>query len=162
MRLPRISDTLLIPLALLTTKDLYSETQGRPAIDPVLLIKMLLIGYLYGIRSERQLEQEIRLNFAYRWFLGLKISDRIPHHFTISFNRTRRFQENGVFQEVFDEIVRQAMKHRLVEGRVLFTDSTHLKANANKKKFPNTSRPGDSGNDVVKLQQALRGRSCGT
>ena len=96
---------------------------------------MLLIGYLYGIRSERQLEQEIRLNLAYRWFLGLKISDRIPHHSTISFNRTRRFQENGVFQEVFDEIVRQAMKHRLVEGRVLFTDSTHLKANANKKKF---------------------------
>lgn len=116
-------------------KDLYSETRGRPAIDPVLLIKMLLIGYLYGIRSERQLEQEIRLNLAYRWFLGLKISDRIPHHSTISFNRTRRFQENGVFQEVFDEIVRQAMKHRLVEGRVLFTDSTHLKANANKKKF---------------------------
>ena len=55
-------------------KDLYSETQGRPAIDPVLLIKMLLIGYLYGICSERQLEQEIRLNLAYRWFLGLKIS----------------------------------------------------------------------------------------
>lgn len=116
-------------------KGLYSETQGRPAIDPVLLIKMLLIGYLYGIRSERQLEQEIRLNLAYRWFLGLKISDRVPHHSTISFNRTRRFQENEVFQEVFDEIVRQAMEHRLVEGRVLFTDSTHLKANANKKKF---------------------------
>ena len=67
--------------------------------------------------------------------MGLKISDRIPHHSTISFNRTRRFQENGVFQEVFDEIVRQAMKHRLLEGRELFTDSTHLKANANKKKF---------------------------
>jgi len=114
---------------------LYSPNTGRPAIDPILLIKMLLVGYLYGIRSERQLEQEIKVNMAYRWFLGLGISGNVPHHSTISFNRVKRFQGTTVFQDIFDRIVEQAVEHGLIEGRVLFTDSTHLKANANKKKF---------------------------
>ena len=114
---------------------LYSPNTGRPAIDPILLIKMLLVGYLYGIRSERQLEQEIKVNMAYRWFLGLGISGKVPHHSTISFNRVKRFQGTTVFQDIFDRIVEQAVEHGLIEGRVLFTDSTHLKANGNKKKY---------------------------
>ncbi len=112
----------------------YSEEKGRPS-DPLILFKMMFIGYLYGIRSERKLEQEIRMNMAYRWFLGLKFQDPIPHHSTISWNRQKRFKDTNVFQEIFDEIVLLAMNHNMVGGRVLFTDSTHLKANANKHKF---------------------------
>ncbi len=116
-------------------KPYYSEDNGRPPIDPVMLFKMLFIGYLYGIRSERQLEKEIETNIAYRWFLGLSLTDSVPHHSTISFNRHKRFKETDIFQEIFDETVLLAMKHRMVGGRALFTDSPHLKANANKRKF---------------------------
>lgn len=112
----------------------YSETHGRPSIDPVMLFKMLFIGYLYGIRSERQLEQEINLNLAYRWFLGIGLSKKAPDHSTISWNRQYRFKDTTVFQDIFDEIVRIAISNRMVAGRVLITDSTHLKANANKRK----------------------------
>jgi transposase len=116
-------------------KPYYSEDNGRPSIDPLVLFKMMFIGYFYGIRSERQLEQEIKLNVAYRWFLGLRFKDPVPHHSTISWNRHKRFKDTDIFQEIFDEIVLLAMNHKMVGGRVLFTDSTHLKANANKHKF---------------------------
>ena len=116
-------------------KGYYCADNGRPPIDPVMLFKMLFIGYLYGIRSERRLEKEIQTNMAYRWFLGLGITERVPHHSTISFNRHKRFEGTNAFQDIFDEVVELAMKHRMVGGRVLFTDSTHLKANANKNKF---------------------------
>ncbi|WP_274655633.1 IS1182 family transposase [Paenibacillus humicola] len=112
----------------------YSQTHGRPSIDPVMLFKMLFIGYLYGIRSERQLEQEINLNLAYRWFLGIGLSKKAPDHSTISWNRKYRFAGTTVFQDIFDEVVRIAMDNRMVAGRVLITDSTHLKASANKRK----------------------------
>lgn len=113
----------------------YCADNGRPSIDPVVLFKMILVGYLFGIRSERQLELEIKTNIAYRWFLGLKLTDPVPDHSTISFNRHKRFKDTNIFQEIFDEIVLLAIKHRMVAGRVLFTDSTHIKANANKRKF---------------------------
>jgi transposase len=113
----------------------YCEDNGRPSVDPVVLFKMIFIGYLYGIRSERQLEKEIQTNIAYRWFLGLSLTDRVPDHTTISWNRRTRFNNTDVFQEIFDEIVRLAIQHRMVGGRVLISDSTHLKANANKRKF---------------------------
>lgn len=116
-------------------KPYYCPNNGRPALDPVLLFKMMFIGYFYGIRSERQLEREIQGNIYYRWFLGLGLKDTVPDHSTISFNRHNRFAGTTVFQDLFDEIVELAMHHRLVAGRVLMTDSTHLKANANKKKF---------------------------
>lgn len=82
------------------TKDLYCPDNGRPSVDPVVLFKMLFIGYLFGIRSERQLVKEIEVNVAYRWFLGYSLTDK-----------------------------------KLVDGKMLYTDSTHLKANANKNKF---------------------------
>jgi len=112
----------------------YSDNNGRLS-DPLILFKMLFIGYLYGIRSERQLEREIKMNIAYLWFLGLKFHDPVSHHSTISWNRQHRFKDTEIFQDIFDEIVLQAMNHKMVGGRVLFTDSTHLKANANKNKF---------------------------
>jgi len=114
---------------------LYCRKNGRPAIDPVVLFKMLFIGYVFGIRSERQLEKEIQVNVAYRWFLNLNLTDRIPDHSTISQNRRRRFQGTDVFREMFNDVVQFAYDHEFIDGKVLFTDSTHLKADANKKKF---------------------------
>jgi transposase len=114
---------------------LYCADHGRPAIDPVILFKMLIIGYLFDIRSERQLARDIQVNVAYRWFLGLTLKDKVPDASTLSQNRRRRFQESTIYQEIFDEIVLLAMKRGLVDGKVIYTDSTHLKANANKHKF---------------------------
>lgn len=116
-------------------RPLYCQDNGRPAVDPMVLFKMIFLGYFYGIRSERQLEREIQTNLAYRWFLGLGLTDRVPDHSTISWNRRTRFKDTTVFQDVFDEIVLQAISHRMVGGRVLISDSTHVKASANKHKY---------------------------
>jgi transposase len=113
----------------------YSESKGRPSLDPILLFKMMLIGYLYGIRSERQLEQEIIPHAAYRWFLGLTFSDPVPDHSTISWNRNNRFKGTNLFQEIFDEVVHLAINHHMVAGRLLVTDSTHIQANANNNRY---------------------------
>jgi transposase len=117
------------------TKDLYCANNGRPAIDPIVLFKMLFIGYLFGIRSERQLERDVEVNIAYRWFLGFSLTDKVPDHSTISQNRRRRFKDTDIAQQIFDNIVLQAISHKLVDGKILYTDSTHLKANANKRKL---------------------------
>lgn len=117
------------------TEGLYCPNNGRPAVDPVVMFKMLFIGYLFGIRSERQLMKEIEVNVAYRWFLGFSLTDKIPNHSTISQNRRRRFKESNIYQEIFDNIVYQAINLKMVDGKILYSDSTHLKANANKKKL---------------------------
>lgn len=114
---------------------LYCLDNGRPALDPVQMFKMLFIGYLFGIRSERQLIREIEVNLAYRWFIGLNLQDKVPDASTFSQNRRRRFTDSTVYQEIFDEIVLQAQRKHMVKGKRLYTDSTHLKANANKQKF---------------------------
>lgn len=116
-------------------KDLYCEDNGRPALDLVVLFKLLLLGYLYGVRSERQLMREVEVNVAYRWFLGLKLRDKVADASTLSQNRRRRFTESTIYQEIFDEIVLLAVHKGLALGAVLYTDSTHLKANANKSRF---------------------------
>ena len=116
-------------------RPLYCIDNGRPATDPVVLFKLLFIGYLYGIRSERQLVKEVQVNVAYRWFLGFSLTDKIPDASTISQNRRRRFAGTTIYQEIFDNIVEQAQAAGLVTGRVLYTDSTHLKASANKNRF---------------------------
>lgn len=116
-------------------KPYYCHNNGRPSIHPITLFKMMFIGYFYGIRSERQLEREIQVNLAYRWFLGYSITDPVPDHSTISYNRRTRFLHTSIFEDIFDEIVRQAQEHRMVEGRILMTDSTHIKANANKNNY---------------------------
>lgn len=116
-------------------RHLYCEDNGRPALDPVVLFKLLLIGYLFGIRSERQLMREVQCNAAYRWYLGLKLTDKVPDASILSQNRRRRFRDSDVYQKLFDEIVELAMKRGLVSGEVLYTDATHLKASANKNKF---------------------------
>jgi transposase len=132
----------------------YSENNGRPS-DPIQLFKMMFIGYFYGIRSERQLEREIQTNVAYRWFLGLKLNDPVPHHSTISWNRRTRFKDINIFQEIFDEIVLIAINHKMVGGRVLFSDSTHLKANANKHKFSRVEVEVETREYVEDLNKAI-------
>ena len=119
-------------------KDRYCQGNGRPAVDPIVLFKMLFIGYLFGIRSEQQLIREIEVNVAYRWFLGFTLTDKIPHASTFSQNRRRRFNDSPIYQEIFDEIVLQAVKRKMVDGKTLYTDSTHLKASANKGKYEKT------------------------
>ena len=114
---------------------LYCADNGRPALDPIVLFKALFIGYLFGVRSERQLVREIEVNVAYRWFLRLKLTEKVFDASTLSQNRRRRFNGTDVAQSIFDNIVEQAIKAGLVDGTVLYTDSTHLKANANKGKF---------------------------
>ena len=113
---------------------LYSANLGRPAIEPEVLFRMLFVGYLYGIRSERRLEEEINYNIAYKWFCGLDLTDKAPDATTISQNRRRRFRDNNIAEEIFNEILRQAMEKGLVGGTILYTDSTHVKAKANKHK----------------------------
>ncbi len=110
-------------------KHLYSHT-GRPSIDPEVLLRMLIIGYLYGIASERRLCEEAKMHIGYRWFIGLSLEDKVPNHSTFSKNRHERFSENDIFQEIFDEIVRQCIRQGLLTGKHLTVDSTHIKANA--------------------------------
>ncbi len=111
------------------TTGLYSHT-GRPSIDPQVLIRMMLIGYLFGITSERRLCQEVHLNLAYRWFCGLSLEDKVADHSTFTKNRNGRFKESDIFRQMFYAVVQQAMEAGLVKGRHLTVDATTIKANA--------------------------------
>jgi transposase len=112
-------------------RDSYSET-GRPSIDPELLLRILLIGYLYGITSERKLVEELRMHLAWRWFTGLSLDQEVPHHSTFSKNRHGRFQESKLFEQLFEQIVRQCMEVGLVRGQELSVDGSFVEANAAK------------------------------
>ena len=114
------------------TQKLYSHRYGRPPIDPVVLVKYLLVGFLYGIPSERQIEQRIQTDVALRWYLGLDLFDRVPDHSTISQLRRRKPSFRKVFRRLFEEVVCQCIEKGLVSGRVVGTDSTHVKANASR------------------------------
>ena len=109
----------------------YSEN-GRPSIDPELLLRILLIGYLYGITSERKLVEELRMHLAWRWFTGLGFDQEIPHHSTFSKNRHGRFQESKLFEQLFEQIVKQCVEVGLVQGNHLSVDGSFVEANASK------------------------------
>lgn len=113
----------------------YSPDFGRPSVDPVVLIKIAFIQYLYGIRSMRQTISEIEVNMAYRWFLGLDMTEKVPHFSTFSKNYTRRFKDTDLFEQIFSRILQECYKYRLVDPREVFIDATHVKANANSKKM---------------------------
>lgn len=110
-------------------KHLYSHT-GRPSVDPEVSLRMLLIGYLYGITSERRLCEEVQMHIGYRWFVGLNLEDKVPDHSTFSKNRHERFTESDLFQRIFDEIVNQCVSQGLLTGKHLTVDSTYVQANA--------------------------------
>ena len=103
----------------------YYPSKGPPSIDPVSMFKMLLVGYLYGIRSERRLVQEVQLNIAYRWFCGFELADKIPNHSTFSKTRLRKWNESQLFQQVFLEIIRRCVKTGLVDGKELAVDGNY-------------------------------------
>ena len=107
----------------------YSHT-GRPSIDPELMIRMLIVGYGYGIRSERRLCEEVRLNLAYRWFCRLGLEDAVPDHFTFSKSRHGRFRDSGTFRWLFDEVVRRCMAAGLVKGEGFAVDASIIATDA--------------------------------
>ena len=109
----------------------YSNT-GRPSIDPELMIRMLVIGYCFGIRSERRLCEEVHLNLAYRWFCRLGLEDKIPDHSTFSKNRHGRFRESDTFRHVFEGVLRRCMTEGLVEGEGFAIDASVVRADANR------------------------------
>jgi len=109
----------------------YSAT-GRPSIDPEVLLRLLLVGYLYGMTSERRLLEEVKMHLAYRWFTRLNFGEEIPDHSTFSKNRHGRFRQSGVFREVFEEIVRRCLEAGLVAGKNLAVDGTLVAADASR------------------------------
>jgi transposase len=111
----------------------YSST-GRPSIDPELLIRMLLVGYCYGIRSERRLCEEVHLNLAYRWFCRLGLDGEVPDHSTFSKNRHGRFRECDLLRKLFETVVQRCMAEGLVDGAALAVDASLIAADANKQR----------------------------
>jgi len=109
----------------------YSDI-GRPSIDPELMIGMLIVGYCYGIRSERKLTQEVELHLAYRWFCKLDLDDKVPHHSTFSENRLGRFRESDLLRHIFERVVWTAMAMGLVKGEGFAVDASVLEANASR------------------------------
>ena len=116
---------------------LYSADIGRPSIDPVVLFKIILIQYTFGIRSMRQTIKEIDVNMAYRWFLGYGMTDKVPHFSTFGKNYVRRFADSDIFENIFEQILLEAVKCKFVDASAVFIDATHIKANANNKKAVN-------------------------
>ena len=112
-------------------KPYYSHT-GCPSIDPELMIRMLLVGYCYSVRSERRLCQEVELNLAYRWFCRLGLEDKIPNHSTFSVNRHGRFRDADVLRQVFESVVCQCMEAGLVGGEGFAVDASVIEANASR------------------------------
>lgn len=109
----------------------YSHT-GRPSIDPELMIRMLILGYCFGIRSERRLCEEVHLNLAYRWFCRLSLEEKVPDHSTFSKNRHGRFRQSGAFRQLFESVLRRCMSEGLVGGEGFAIDASVVKADANR------------------------------
>src|SRR5438270_4174145 len=112
-------------------KPYYSEI-GRPSVDPELMLRMLIVGYCDGLRSERKLTQEVELHLAYRWFCRLDLDDKVPHHSTFSENRLHRFRESDVFRHIFERVVAACMAAGLVKGEGFAVDASVIEANASR------------------------------
>src|SRR5713226_4111730 len=111
----------------------YSEI-GRPSIDPVLMIEMLIIGYVFAIRSERQICREVQVNLAYRWFCDLGLEDTIPDHSAFSRARNERFRESDMFRRVFERVVASCIAAGLVGGEGFAVDASLIEADANRQR----------------------------
>jgi len=120
----------------------YSHT-GRPSIDPELMVRMLIVGYSFGLRSERRLCEEVHLNLAYRWFCRLGLEDAVPDHSTFSKNRHGRFRESDAFRQVFESVVARCMKEGLVGGEGFAIDASVIKADANRSRSTTREGAGD-------------------
>lgn len=143
------SSSILMPQHL---RPHYSEI-GRPSIDPELMVRMLLIGYCFGIRSERRLCEEVHLNLAYRWFCRLGLEDDVPNHSTFSKNRHGRFRDSELFRFVFERVVERCIDEGLVGGEGFAVDASIIKADANSQ----NALPGKEGIDWSRPGRQSRG-----
>ena len=114
-------------------KPYYSHT-GRPSIDPELMMRMLFVGYCYGIRSERQLCEEVHMNLAYRWFCRLGLEDSVPEHSSFSKNRHGRFRELDLFRWMFNTVVSRCVEEGLVKGEGFAIDASLIRADASRQR----------------------------
>ena len=128
---------------------------GRPSIDPELMLRMLILGYVFAIRSERQLVREVQVNLAYRWFCGLGIEDKVPDHSAFSRARNERFRDSNILRELFEHVVTDCIEARLVAGEGFAVDASLIEADANKCR----SKPGsewDMNIDPATARRAVR------
>ena len=130
----------------------YYSTLGRPSIDPTLMIRMLIVGYVFAIRSERALCREVQVNLAYRWFCGLSIEDRLPDHSAFSRARNERFRDSDIFRSVFERVVEACIAAGLVGGEGFAVDASLIAADANKQR----SIPGKDWDKSRSLEKASR------
>ena len=128
------STALLICQSCAATSHRSTSTLGRPSIDPELIIRMLIVGYCFGIRSERRLCEEVHLNLAYRWFCRLGLDGDVPDHSTFSKNRHGRFRESDLLRRVFDTVLQHCIGEGLVGGEGFAVDASLIKADANRQK----------------------------
>ena len=135
--------------------DFYSHT-GRPSVDPELLIRMLLVGYCFGIRSERRLCEEVHLNLAYRWFCRLDLNDRVPDHSTFSKNRHGRFRESELLRHLFETTVVRCIEEGLVSGQRMAIDASLIEADANKQNSTPKEEWDAAGIDPANAPRAVR------
>lgn len=112
----------------------FYSSMGRPSIDPELMIRILIVGYCFGIRSERRLCEEVHLNLAYRWFCRLGLDGEVPDHSTFSKNRHGRFRQSDLLRRVFETVLRRCIREGLVGGEAFAVDASLIKADANRQK----------------------------
>src|SRR5690348_15393164 len=129
----------------------FYSTTGRPSIDPELMIRMLIVGYCFGIRSERRLCDEVHLNLAYRWFCRLGLDGDVPDHSTFSRNRHGRFRDSDLLRELFESTVRRCMSEGLVGGEGFAVDASLIRADANRQRF----RTGEEGLPTEAASRAI-------
>jgi transposase len=129
--LRRVENALDFEFVRAKVKDLYSADKGRPSVDPVTLIKLCVINYLYGYNSMRRTIRECEVNVAYRWFIGYDLTESIPHFTTFGKNYKRRFEGTDIFERIFMRVLTTAIENGLVDKNTVYIDGTHIKANAN-------------------------------
>ena len=110
----------------------YYSDIGRPSVDPELMIRMLIVGYCYGIRHERRLCEEVKLHLGYRWFCKLDLTDKVPHHSTFSINRLERFRDSDILRHVFERVVAACMAEGLIKAEGFAVDASVMEANASR------------------------------
>jgi transposase len=134
----------------------YYSTMGRPSLDPELMIRMLLIGYLYGIRSERRLVEEVHLNLAYRWFCGLGLKGEVPERSSFSKTRHGRFRDSDAFRVVFESVLQTCLRAGLVDSETFATDASVIEADARVMRRTEGKEPPDDWNDPGKVTRPVR------
>jgi transposase len=134
----------------------YYSVMGRPSLDPELMIRMLLIGYLYGIRSERRLVEEVHLNLAYRWFCGLGLKSEVPERSSFSKTRHGRFRDSDAFRLVFENVLQTCLRAGLVSGETFATDASVIEADARVMRRTDGKEPPDDWDDPGNITRPVR------